>query len=67
MENYKKIQNEIYDEIERLERRKTDYLEVGKSTNSIDNKIYLYYLALDGITYRKIKFIEVNKDENKNC
>lgn len=53
----KSILEKIYDKIDKLEKDKRDYLEVGKM-NTVHKKeveIEILNLALDGLSYRTVK------------
>ena len=58
----KSILEKIYDKIDKLEKDKQDYLEVGKMTtvNRKEEEIEILRLALDGLSYRTVKN-ELNK------
>lgn len=51
------ILEKIYDKIDKLEKQKMDYLEVGKMTtvNKKEEEIEILRLALDGISYKTVK------------
>ena len=56
------ILEKIYDKIDKLEKQKMDYLEVGKMTtvNKKEEEIEILNLALDGLSYKTVKN-ELNK------
>ena len=58
----KSILEKIYDKIDKLEKDKQDYLEVGKmaTVNRKEEEIKILRLALDGLSYRTVKN-ELNK------
>jgi len=58
----KSILEKIYDKIDKLEKDKQDYLEVGKmaTVNRKEEEIEILRLALDGLSYRTVKN-ELNK------
>ena len=58
----KSILEKIYDKIDKLQKDKQDYLEVGKMTtvNRKEEEIEILRLALDGLSYRTVKN-ELNK------
>ena len=58
----KSILEKIYDKIDKLEKDKQDYLEVGKITtvNKKEEEIEILNLALDGLSYKTVKN-ELNK------
>ena len=58
----KSILEKIYDKIDKLEKEKKDYLEVGKMTtvNKKEEEIEILNLALDGLSYKTVKN-ELNK------
>ena len=58
----KSILEKIYDKIDKLEKKKMDYLEVGKMTivNKKEEEIEILNLALDGLSYKTVKN-ELNK------
>lgn len=58
----KSILEKIYDKIDKLEKEKMDYLEVGKMTtvNKKEEEIEILNLALDGLSYKTVKN-ELNK------
>ncbi len=58
----KSILEKIYDRIDKLEKDKQDYLEVGKMTtvNKKEEEIEILRLALDGLSYKTVKN-ELNK------
>ena len=47
----------IYDKIDKLEKEKRDYLEVGKlkTVNKKEEEIEILNLALDGLSYKTVK------------
>lgn len=53
----KSILEKIYDKIDKLEKQKRDYLEVGKmqTVNRKDEEIEILNLALNGLSYRTLK------------
>lgn len=53
----KSILEKIYDKIDKLEKDKRDYLEVGKTSivNKKQDEIDILNLALDGLSYRTVK------------
>ena len=53
----KSILEKIYDKIDKLEKEKMDYLEVGKmaTVNKKEEKIEILKLALDGLSYKTVK------------
>ena len=53
----KSILEKIYDKIDKLEKEKMDYLEVGKMTtvNKKEEEIEILNLALDGLSYKAVK------------
>lgn len=58
----KSILEKIYDKIDKLEKDKQDYLEVGKmaTVNRKEEEIEILRLALDGLSYKTVKN-ELNK------
>lgn len=58
----KSILEKIYDKIDKLEKEKMDYLEVGKmaTVNKKEEEIEILNLALDGLSYKTVKN-ELNK------
>ena len=58
----KSILEKIYDKIDKLEKDKQDYLEVGKmaTVNKKEEEIEILRLALDGLSYKTVKN-ELNK------
>ena len=58
----KSILEKIYDKIDKLEKEKMDYLEVGKMAivNKKEEEIEILKLALDGLSYKTVKN-ELNK------
>lgn len=58
----KSILEKIYDKIDKLEKEKKDYLEVGKmaTVNRKEEEIEILNLALDGLSYKTVKN-ELNK------
>lgn len=58
----KSILEKIYDKIDKLEKEKMDYLEVGKmaTVNKKEEEIEILNLALDGLSYETVKN-ELNK------
>ena len=58
----KSILEKIQDKIDKLEKEKMDYLEVGKVTtvNKKEEEIEILNLALDGLSYKTVKN-ELNK------
>ena len=56
------ILEKIYDKIDKLEKDKQDYLEVGKmaTVNKKEEEIEILRLALDGLSYKTVKN-ELNK------
>ena len=56
------ILEKIYDKIDKLEKDKQDYLEVGKmaTVNKKEEEIEILRLALDGLNYKTVKN-ELNK------
>lgn len=58
----KSILEKIYDKIDKLEKEKMDYLEVGKMAivNKKEEEIEILNLALDGLSYKTVKN-ELNK------
>lgn len=53
----KSILEKIYDKIDKLEKEKRDYLEVGrlKTVNKKEEEIEILNLALDGLSYKTVK------------
>lgn len=53
----KSILEKIYDKIDKLEKDKQDYLEVGKMAivNKKEEEIEILRLALDGLSYKTVK------------
>lgn len=53
----KSILEKIYNKIDKLEKEKTDYLEVGKTNmvNKKEEEIEILNLALDGLSYKTVK------------
>ena len=53
----KSILEKIYDKIDKLEKDKQDYLEVGKmaTVNRKEEEIEILRLALDGLSYKTVK------------
>lgn len=53
----KSIIEKIQDKIDKLEKEKMDYLEVGKMTtvNKKEEEIEILNLALDGLSYKTVK------------
>lgn len=53
----KSILEKIYNKIDKLEKEKMDYLEVGKMTtaNKKEEEIEILNLALDGLSYKTVK------------
>lgn len=53
----KSILEKIYDRIDKLEKDKQDYLEVGKmaTVNKKEEEIEILRLALDGLSYKTVK------------
>lgn len=53
----KSILEKIYNKIDKLEKEKTDYLEVGKNNmvNKKEEEIEILNLALDGLSYKTVK------------
>ena len=58
----KSILEKIHDKIDKLEKEKMDYLEVGKMAivNKKEEEIEILNLALDGLSYKTVKN-ELNK------
>lgn len=53
----KSILEKIHDKIDKLEKEKRDYLEVGKlkTVNKKEEEIEILNLALDGLSYKTVK------------
>lgn len=53
----KSILEKIYDKIDKLEKEKMDYLEVGKmvTVNKKEEEIEILNLALEGLSYKTVK------------
>ena len=53
----KSILEKIYDKIDKLEKEKRDYLEVGKlkTVKKKEEEIEILNLALDGLSYKTVK------------
>ena len=53
----KSILEKIYDKIDKLEKEKQDYLEVGKmnTVHKKEDELEILNLALDGLSYRSVK------------
>ena len=58
----KSIIEKIYDKIDKLEKKKIDYLEVGnlRIVNKAEDEIDILRLALEGLSYNPLKE-ELNK------
>lgn len=53
----KSILEKIYDKIDKLEKEKINYIEVGKmkTVNKKEEEIEILRLALDGLSYKTVK------------